>query len=279
MKRNLTCLLAVIVLTGLWLRPADAGHYGTRVKLFAHRGYCLHKPENSLGALQAARRLGLFGSEIDLRTTRDGVLVLLHDETLQRTTSGRGKVADHAWSQLRSLRLKDRSHNPILHRIPSLKQVLDLVHPWNGFHLVLDLKQVDVQKAAQMIADRGMQERVTFFIAGPQKVAQVHAIREMDPRLRISLDLLCWWRIEGVASFAARALKAQTLFASEWFFPRRGFGEAKKSGAEVWVYLWGRHDLQARAQRAIEMGASGISCDRPDQLLPLASKRIAIKQP
>jgi glycerophosphoryl diester phosphodiesterase len=261
--------LALLVLAS---SPARAGESGPRIKLFAHRGFTLHQPENSLGALRAAYDLGLYGSEIDLGASRDGVIVLMHDADVKRTTNGQGRVGDLSWAQLQRLRLKARDGKVGDQGIPSLARVLERVRPWGSFHLVLDLKAVDARKAARLVLAKRMRDRVTFFVAGPEKVGQVHALRSMDPRLRASLGLSWWWRLEGLPRFAARALRLPVLFAPSWLFPQRGFSEATQAGAQVWVYLWGDHDLPARAAGAVALGASGISCDRPDRLLHWAGK-------
>ncbi len=71
--------------------------------LIAHRGALLHAPENTLAALRAAARLGATWVEIDVQRSRDGRLFLLHDETLDRTTDGRGLAASRAWNELAAL--------------------------------------------------------------------------------------------------------------------------------------------------------------------------------
>jgi glycerophosphoryl diester phosphodiesterase len=72
-------------------------------RIFAHRGGGSLAPENTLGAIRLGQSLGYSAHEIDVKLTRDGVLVLLHDPTLERTTSGRGRAADLTWDELRDL--------------------------------------------------------------------------------------------------------------------------------------------------------------------------------
>src|ERR1700731_2043021 len=69
----------------------------------AHRGHSTGAPENTLAALDAAWRAGATVAEIDVRMTRDGELVLLHDPTLDRTTSGHGPVSAHTLAELAEL--------------------------------------------------------------------------------------------------------------------------------------------------------------------------------
>ena len=73
-------------------------------RLFAHRGGGSLAPENTLAAIRLGQSLGYTAHEIDVKLSRDGVALLLHDETLSRTTSGgAGRAADLAWDQLKGL--------------------------------------------------------------------------------------------------------------------------------------------------------------------------------
>ena len=73
------------------------------LQVFAHRGYWRHYPENTLSAFRAAAQLGAHGIELDLRLTRDGHAVVLHDETVDRTTNGAGPVEALSWAELCNL--------------------------------------------------------------------------------------------------------------------------------------------------------------------------------
>lgn len=71
--------------------------------VFAHRGASGYAPENTLAAFDLARRMGATGIETDVRLSRDGLLVLAHDERVDRTTDGTGRVADLTWDELARL--------------------------------------------------------------------------------------------------------------------------------------------------------------------------------
>ena len=263
-RLSATCLVCGLLLL---VNGAFAGTLGKQ-QVYAHRGVTVNHPENSRASIQAAIDLGINGSEVDLRTTRDKHLVLLHDENLERTTTGKGKVGDMNLAQLQALFLKDGSGKVTKEKILTLEQALDLARPHTGFTLTLDLKDADPAVAGQAVLAKNMADRVYFVIADPIKdVEKAKTLKALSPRLMIAVDLLTWWKIEGVPTFAAKALDADALFASEWFFPRCGFEEAKQAGAKVFVYLWGIHDLKQRAQKALELGADVVSCDRPGQLL------------
>lgn len=72
-------------------------------RIVAHRGGGRHAPENTLAAIRLGQSLGYRAHELDVKLSRDGVLVLMHDATLERTTGTRGRAADMTWEELRKL--------------------------------------------------------------------------------------------------------------------------------------------------------------------------------
>lgn len=72
-------------------------------RVVAHRGGGRHAPENTLAAIRLGQSLGYTAHEFDVKLTRDGVAILMHDATLERTTNGQGRAADLTWAQLQGL--------------------------------------------------------------------------------------------------------------------------------------------------------------------------------
>jgi glycerophosphoryl diester phosphodiesterase len=96
-------------------------------RLFAHRGGGSLAPENTLGAIRLGQSLGYTAHEIDVKLSLDGVLILLHDATLERTTNGRGRAADLPWAELKKLDAGSW-HSPRFagERIPSFEEAAAL---------------------------------------------------------------------------------------------------------------------------------------------------------
>ena len=268
LNRLTWAVLLQVAFLFLWAGAGQAQDRLLDVKLYAHRGVHTEHPENSLGAIQAAIDAGIHGTEIDLRTSADGKVILMHDPALDRTTNGHGLIKEKNWEEIRGLKLKNGRGELSEWGVPTFEQALELVKKSPGFELALDLKDVDAVQAARLVLDHGMAPQTQFFIADPMETDLAQSIKEIDPSLRISVDMLNWWKIEDVPSFAAAALQADCLFASEWFFPKRGFGELNKQGVPVTVYLWGVKDLKTRFEHAVALGASGVSSDNPLALLP-----------
>jgi len=96
------------------------------VMIFAHRGDWRNAPENSLKAYQNCIDEGLDGIEVDVQLTKDSVLVVMHDPTLNRTTTGTGNVADYTYAELQELYLKSPIGVVTRQKIPSFEDVLKL---------------------------------------------------------------------------------------------------------------------------------------------------------
>lgn len=134
-------------------------------EIWAHRGASAYAPENTLPAFQMALDQGAQGIELDVQRTADDVLVVVHDETIDRTSNGFGRVADLTLEELRRC---DFSNGFIGHhnvRIPTLMEVLDFVAPTN-LRLNVELKNsvlpypgMELETAA-MVAEVGLTDRV-----------------------------------------------------------------------------------------------------------------------
>ena len=113
----------------------------TDVYVAAHRGWKTKYPENTLPAFDAAALAGVDQIETDVRVTRDGELVLIHDETLDRTTGGTGLVRDHTLSELKKIDASNGMDGFSGVRIPTLEEFLSLMKERNVKTLDIELKE------------------------------------------------------------------------------------------------------------------------------------------
>jgi glycerophosphoryl diester phosphodiesterase len=124
-----------------------------RPALIAHRGMLRDAPENTITAFAACIHLGL-GFELDVRRTKDGTLIVLHDETVDRTTDGKGKVAEMTLDQVKMLDA-GRRFDPTLagQRVPTLDEVFALLHERkSSVPVAIDLKISDPSYEADIVA-------------------------------------------------------------------------------------------------------------------------------
>lgn len=97
-----------------------------KVLVVAHRGDWRNAPENSLQAFKNCIDMGVDMIEIDLKKTKDNQLVIMHDETIDRTTDGKGKPSDYTLEEIRKFHLKNGLGRPTFHPVPTLEEVLNL---------------------------------------------------------------------------------------------------------------------------------------------------------
>ncbi|HEX6705283.1 MAG TPA: glycerophosphodiester phosphodiesterase family protein [Albitalea sp.] len=150
-----------------------------RVLVAAHRGAWNWAPENSLPSIDEAIAHGADIVECDVRATSDHVLVLMHDETVDRTTTGTGALQALSWTQVRKARLKAGSGGPDATvtgmRVPTLSEALECAR--NRIAINIDTKVgVLAERVAQSVISAGMADQV-FVKAAIERPEEVQAIR------------------------------------------------------------------------------------------------------
>ncbi len=119
MTKNLLLILSIIFLLNVGLAFAQ-----NKVLVTAHRGDWRNEPENSLKAFQSAAAMGVDMVELDLKKTKDGELVIMHDVTIDRSTNGKGQPADYTLQEIKNFRLKNGLGRVTNDQIPTLKEVM-----------------------------------------------------------------------------------------------------------------------------------------------------------
>lgn len=106
-------------------------------------------PENSIPAFEAVLKKTVAIFEIDPRYTKDSIAVMIHDDTLDRTTTGKGKVSDYTWAELQKLQLRDHAGNITPYRINTLEEVIK----WAKGKTILNLdkKDIPIEKTAALL--------------------------------------------------------------------------------------------------------------------------------
>jgi len=167
------------------------------VEVICHRGALEFADENTLDAYRATLELGGDGNKIDVRATRDGVLVCFHDDMLDRLLEAYGTVRDVDWSELRSFRFREPHRFGADARVPALVEVLEL-HRQRAGLVDLDVKEPGLDTAIAELLDRlDMWDHVAY--CNPENAA---AILE-NPKLRRSRYKACLYRDRSDADPAA----------------------------------------------------------------------------
>jgi glycerophosphoryl diester phosphodiesterase len=141
-----------------------------QILVCAHRAYHKFAPENSLASIKQALDAGIDIVEVDVNTTKDGILVLMHDSLIDRTTNAKGYIGDYTYLELKKLYLKI-GDSVTSHQIPTLNEVLTLAK--DKIILNLDIKRVDVSKLYQQLLVKKMQNDVFSFIWDKRKIDKI----------------------------------------------------------------------------------------------------------
>jgi glycerophosphoryl diester phosphodiesterase len=229
-------------------------------EVYAHRGATRLAPENSLAACAAAFALGA-GCEVDVRAARDGELVLMHDASVRRTTTGRGAVAKHTLGALRELRLRGAAGEA---RVPTLAELLAL--PRGGRPLLLDLKLADAAFHARVLAELSAAPRERGEVAlGVRGEEQAHALRGLAPALPQVALIESPRQIERLAAAGAETIRLEVAWLARdpTLAPR-----VRAVGARLLVGVPGgdRRDLRA----ALAHAPDALLVDAPVEALALA---------
>jgi glycerophosphoryl diester phosphodiesterase len=173
--------------------------------LAAHRGGSLLWPENSLLAFRNALALGADFIEFDVHLSRDGEVMVIHDATLYRTTTGAGPVRDHSVAELKAFRLKDRSGTVTAETVPTLDEVVEVAAQAKR-RMLLEIK-VDAGKARYP----GIEEKVLAILDRHAMTASTVVMSFEAPTWRRVRELRP--EVATCALYSARALARSSLSA------------------------------------------------------------------
>lgn len=125
-KKLLCGVICAMMLASLAVPGFAVGE--SRVLAVAHRGYSGAAPENSLAAMRLAGENGYYGCEFDIQPTKDGVWVVMHDDTVDRTTNGSGKISDLTYAELSAFTIDNGNGLEQFpdEKIPTLEEALDV---------------------------------------------------------------------------------------------------------------------------------------------------------
>ncbi len=229
----------------------------SQIAVIAHRGEHRAHPENTLPAFQAAIDAGADFFELDVRTTSDGHLVLMHDAKVDRTTNGKGAVREMTLEQIRALDAGTKFAAQFAGaKVPTFEEALQLAHGKIGVYV--DSKDLAPADLVAALEKSDMLDRVVIY-GGSGFLKNVHALR---PALRVmpeandaaTLGRLLAELLPRVVAFDARDFKDEAIAL------------AKKAHVDIYVDRLGSVD-QESGQDAVDRGASGIQTDHPAELV------------
>lgn len=224
-----------------------------RVVNVAHRGGIVSGyPENTLAAYRRAISLKVDVVEIDLRGTRDGEVVVLHDETLDRTTNGKGKVTDLTLRELKEL---DAGGGE---KVPTYEEVLELVSR-TGVKLLLDVKVSPVLDRSRVVRLTEQHGAVLDVIAGVRTLDDLREFRQLNPNIR-TLGFV--GSVQEIEDFIAAGVDMIRLMP-KWIQADESLIErVQQMGKPVWTTAFDAPREQL--EQFIRQGVNGILSDFPE---------------
>ena len=242
------------------------------VMVVAHRGFSGAAPENTLAAFRKAIEAGSDMIELDVHLSKDGKIVVIHDETLERTTNGQGKVADHTLQEIKKLDAGSW-FNPQFagERIPALREVLALAqgkvpvnieikNPTHGKYAITELSE----KALQEVKRAEMLNQVIFSSFNP---VSLEWIQKKEPRAWVAFLYHRPWNSlpELTAGREFRVLNLRNIHIS-----KEKIARIREEGMKVNVYTV---NTDEELEQFVRWGVDGIITNYPDRLIRILKEK------
>ncbi|HTI61333.1 glycerophosphodiester phosphodiesterase family protein [Mucilaginibacter sp.] len=239
--------------------PPRARHSFT---VIAHRGDHVKYPENTLEGYAEAIKNEADYVEIDIRTTKDGELVSMHDGTVNRMTEGTGNVKDLTLAEIEQLHVRSRdSLDRAVYRVPTFKQILALCK--DKIYIYIDYKNADVSVAYAMLKEYGMEKQVLVYINNPQQFIDW---RKVAPGMPLMVSLPGNVKdVDGIKAFIDK-VKPDILDGGWKEYTPAMVASAKAMGLTVWPDIQSQNEAQ-NWDEALTKGFTGLQTDHPADLV------------
>ena len=228
--------------------------------VISHRGNHLKVPENTVASVNEAIVAGADYVEIDLRTTRDGYLVINHDASVDRMTNGKGNVKDLTLEEIKSLKITNSNKSDTnIYRIPEFREILKACG--NNINIYLDFKEADAGETYRQIKEAGLEKQIVVYL---NKEAQYPQWRKVAPDLPLMSSLPdSIIRKEQLHIF----LNQIPLAIVDNLYDSSMIAEARKSGVAVWLDVEGPAETPGVWNEAMDKGIQGMQTDHPAELV------------
>jgi glycerophosphoryl diester phosphodiesterase len=243
--------------------PADNAR---TIDIVSHRAAGGTHPENTLAGIHASLAAGVDAIEIDVRATRDGVLVLMHDETLERTTGDPRPIAEVTARELRALRViatsagGDGGHPP--EPVPTLEEALRAIE--GRAAIVVDFVLDEIADACVEAVRRAGADEWTWWTAHSPRLAA--SLLAACPGAR---SFLGWTPNDGIAHAPAEALDIAERHGLAGLMANHRYVDAAAvdyaHGRGLAIYCWTVNDAGRMAELAA-LGVDGMTTDYPGRL-------------
>jgi len=208
----------------------------SKVLIAAHRAMHTKYPENSLAAFRHSIESGVDIIETDIRTTKDGKLILMHDATIDRTTNGEGRVEDLTFAELQKFELDKESDDSETHKIPLAEDAFKLAH--GKIMIDIDIKGVYAKDLVELVHMTNTEKQSIFF---DSELAVLDSVILLDSTLLLMPRA---YSLEEVKQIIER-FHPPVIHIDPSFYTEEVVSTIKASGAKVWINALGFPDAKA----------------------------------
>lgn len=227
---------------------------GRFIKVAAHKGAALLAPGNTLPSFVKAAELGADMMEIDVRTTADGELVVIHDANVDGVSDGSGQVEDLSLAEIKSLDV-GASFPPefIGTRIPTLHEALKTIKRL-GVEVNVEMKRAQIEAVIEEIGSAGIEDRT--MISSPD-----HAMLTEARRISPSIRILAMGLDPGRLSDTVAKLRPDALNFNRHTLNRESYGQVAGTDVTIYQSILGGNDNVEGIRKAAKLGADIIETD------------------
>ncbi len=235
--------------------------------VIAHRGDHLLVPENTIAAVENAIADSADYVEIDLRTTKDSVLVIMHDATVDRVTNGKGSISDLSYAQVQGLSILGKNGSDQNYPVPRFDEVLTVCK--DRIHIYLDFKNASVKQAYGLIKEKGMERQLIVYI---NNAHQYQEWRKLAPAVPVMLSLPDTVRNETALKQFLHKYPLEILDGDYSDYTPSMVKTAAEAGIECWPDIQGPEESKYW-DKAIRLGLTGLQTDHPAALIAWLKKQ------
>jgi glycerophosphoryl diester phosphodiesterase len=242
------------------------------VLVVGHRGFSGVAPENTVASFKKAMEIGVDMIELDVHLSKDGQVVVIHDDTLNRTTNGKGKVVSDTLNELKQLDAGSWFSSEFSgEKIPTLREVLELTR--GRTTLNIELKKGDSGPYTIVdLADRALEEvekaaMLNQVLFASFDSSAIESIREKNPRIPVALIYSKSWSSpqEIIGGRPILVLSCRGTVLTE-----TNVSKARQQGIKVLVWTL---NTEEHMEHFLNMGVDGIITNHPDRLIKILKKR------
>ncbi|MDA0347933.1 MAG: glycerophosphodiester phosphodiesterase family protein [Verrucomicrobia bacterium] len=252
----------LLVLYSLW---AFAGSWSTLARdleIVAHRGANHLAPENTYAAAQKCVQLGVDYVEVDVRTSSDGVMYIIHDKTLDRTTNGTGEVSARSSSYIDSLDAGSWFSTEFKgEKVPRLEPFLEAFK--GKIKIYFDVKDADLAKLVELVRETGFERDCFFWFSNDQQALE---LRKLDPDIPLKMNAVDVDGLKRVLAYNPQIIEYRLENLTPEFvdFAQQNnlklIAHALEDGAEK------------NYQAIIDSAADMVNLDMPDLMIEMLAK-------